>query len=264
MQVALELSGHPKANVRQVVISRTTVVGRSRDCGLQIASGSVSRKHCEIRIAGDAVSVVDLGSSNGTFVGPDRLPAGEERPLPSGTRLNVGGVRFVVSYTPAGRGVEGQTPSTAGVAAAEPEVAGETIPAGSAILGVDSDDVPFVPAEPILVDDALSTERTLEMPASNHDFDVIEEAFGGPEPLLADEPGTPVAATRAEEPILEADEDPILASAEPSPPVDEPIVPDEDEAFSFLMDEGDEPSDPSKTKAEDSRLGDFLNQLGRD
>ncbi|HEX6983954.1 MAG TPA: FHA domain-containing protein, partial [Planctomycetaceae bacterium] len=102
MQVSLELSGHPKANVQKVILSDTTLVGRSRSCGLQIASAAVSRKHCEIRLNGESVSVIDLGSSNGTFVDAERLPAGEERALRPGCRLNIGGVRFLVRYEPAG------------------------------------------------------------------------------------------------------------------------------------------------------------------
>nr|MDQ3333286.1 FHA domain-containing protein [Planctomycetota bacterium] len=185
MHVTLELSGHPKANVKRVVIADRVVVGRSRECGLQIASAAVSRKHCEIRVGKDSVSVIDLGSSNGTFLDSTRLPAGEERPLPSGCRLNIGGVRFVVSYETAGK--------TSAPVAATPVVASETVPgdalpvetlapgeelaevgvsgelgARSAILDDDSPllgDAGFVDDDPMLEDVEPSDAAALHEPA---------------------------------------------------------------------------------------------------
>ena len=96
MQVSLELAGHPKANVKQVMLGVTTVIGRSKECQLRIASTSVSRRHCEIRMAPTTVSVVDLGSSNGTFLNSERLPAGEEFSLVEGCSLQIGSVQFIV------------------------------------------------------------------------------------------------------------------------------------------------------------------------
>ena len=49
-------------------------VGRHRECALRLASVSVSARHGEIRVdAGGNVSVRDLGSTNGTFVGGHRV-----------------------------------------------------------------------------------------------------------------------------------------------------------------------------------------------
>jgi pSer/pThr/pTyr-binding forkhead associated (FHA) protein len=51
-----------------VLLSNETVVGRSSECGVTIQSSVVSRHHCRIRRAKDALYIVDLGSSNGTWV----------------------------------------------------------------------------------------------------------------------------------------------------------------------------------------------------
>lgn len=51
------------------------VVGRSVDSDCVLASRNVSKKHAEILVAGDAVFVRDLGSTNGTFVNGVRVTA---------------------------------------------------------------------------------------------------------------------------------------------------------------------------------------------
>src|SRR5207253_2303083 len=50
------------------VDSRRVVIGRSRECDIQISDPNASRRHAEIRRDGDTFSVVDLGSTNGTDV----------------------------------------------------------------------------------------------------------------------------------------------------------------------------------------------------
>lgn len=53
----------------KVEANKPIVLGRSDDADFQLASGGISKKHCQIReVAGGKLEVVDLGSSNGTFV----------------------------------------------------------------------------------------------------------------------------------------------------------------------------------------------------
>jgi Protein of unknown function (DUF3662)/FHA domain len=68
------------------------VIGRSRDCDIVLADANVSRRHAEIRPAGDGWSIADLGSTNGVKV--NGRPVGTERPatLASGDRVDVGTV----------------------------------------------------------------------------------------------------------------------------------------------------------------------------
>lgn len=69
------------------------VLGRREDCQIRIPLANVSRQHCELRIAGDALSVRDLGSSNGTFVNGQRV---EDAKLNAGDMLTVGKAVFMV------------------------------------------------------------------------------------------------------------------------------------------------------------------------
>jgi DNA-binding winged helix-turn-helix (wHTH) protein len=63
--------------------------GRDADCALVIDAGTVSRRHARITVASGAATIVDLDSTNGTFVkgvrisGPTRLEPGDELALGS-------------------------------------------------------------------------------------------------------------------------------------------------------------------------------------
>jgi hypothetical protein len=45
-----------------------TVIGRGADCDLQLTDPGISRRHAELRLEGDAIILVDLGSTNGIRV----------------------------------------------------------------------------------------------------------------------------------------------------------------------------------------------------
>ena len=45
-----------------------TLLGRGTDCDLRLVDPGVSRHHCELRVEDGQVVLVDLGSTNGTFV----------------------------------------------------------------------------------------------------------------------------------------------------------------------------------------------------
>jgi pSer/pThr/pTyr-binding forkhead associated (FHA) protein len=49
-------------------IKNGTVVGRSNDCDIVILLAHLSRRHAEFKVQDDTLEVVDLNSSNGTFV----------------------------------------------------------------------------------------------------------------------------------------------------------------------------------------------------
>ena len=48
-------------------------IGRSSDCEITIEDAKVSRKHAVFRVEGEAVTVEDLGSANGTLVNGQRI-----------------------------------------------------------------------------------------------------------------------------------------------------------------------------------------------
>jgi len=59
---------------REAVARRGTVrIGSATDNDLVLTDGAVSRTHLEVRLRGDEVHVVDLGSTNGTNVDGVRI-----------------------------------------------------------------------------------------------------------------------------------------------------------------------------------------------
>lgn len=71
------------------------VIGRSRDCDVVLSDSNVSRRHAEIRPAGDAWIITDLGSTNGVKVNGRTVSTS---PLKPGDDVVVGtvDVRFEV------------------------------------------------------------------------------------------------------------------------------------------------------------------------
>jgi FhaA, N-terminal domain/FHA domain len=58
---------------RREVKERRVVIGRSRDCDIQLNDANVSRRHAELRQEGASYWVVDLGSTNGMEVNGKRV-----------------------------------------------------------------------------------------------------------------------------------------------------------------------------------------------
>ena len=74
------------------------VVGRGSEADLRINDPGVSRRHAEFRVSAEggrtSVSVVDLGSTNGTLVGRQRI---DEADLADGDTVRVGNTDIVVN-----------------------------------------------------------------------------------------------------------------------------------------------------------------------
>jgi diguanylate cyclase (GGDEF)-like protein len=78
---------------KRITLARGALtIGRSSKNDVQLDADSVSRVHCEIRTGDDAVTLVDRGSTNGTYVN-DRLAQGE-LVLRDGDQVKVGGAIF--------------------------------------------------------------------------------------------------------------------------------------------------------------------------
>ena len=74
--------------------AQALVLGRSRECDIQVLDPNVSRRHAEIRPNGGGYTVVDLGSTNGVEVEGRRV---KELSLEDGTRFTVGSTEVVFS-----------------------------------------------------------------------------------------------------------------------------------------------------------------------
>jgi len=87
----------PESAVRRVALPPGSLtIGRAPPSSLLLEGAEVSRAHCRIDAEGDAVSVTDLNSTNGTFLDNDRLSG--TAPLPHGTLLRIGNYVLTCEY----------------------------------------------------------------------------------------------------------------------------------------------------------------------
>jgi pSer/pThr/pTyr-binding forkhead associated (FHA) protein len=76
------------------VAARRMVIGRSKDCDIQLADPNVSRRHAEVRQEGATYWLVDLDSTNGVEVDGKRV---NRLRLVDGTRFTIGSTEIVFS-----------------------------------------------------------------------------------------------------------------------------------------------------------------------
>jgi hypothetical protein len=77
---------------RHELDKRRVVIGRSKDCDIQVSDPNVSRRHAEVRQEGAAHWVIDLNSTNGTEINGRRLKRAKLRP---GDTITVGSTELV-------------------------------------------------------------------------------------------------------------------------------------------------------------------------
>lgn len=106
------LVAHSKLEKKEIRLGAETLIGRSPECNLRIASGQVSRRHCLIKVAETVVSVRDLGSANGTRLNGQTIDSEQDVPVPPGSTLVVGPLKFSVQFTPPKAASEGRKGST--------------------------------------------------------------------------------------------------------------------------------------------------------
>jgi hypothetical protein len=91
-QISLEVEGRVER-----VTSPVTVLGRGTEADVVVDDAGVSRRHAEIHADGGRARVIDLGSTNGTFVDGERVSErGSE--LAEGSRITIGRTRLVVHF----------------------------------------------------------------------------------------------------------------------------------------------------------------------
>ncbi len=90
--VALTVDG-----TRHEVQQQRAVLGRSRECDVQLADSNVSRRHAELRQEGTSYWIVDLGSTNGVEVNGKRVKRAKLR---DGDTITIGSTDVVFSREP--------------------------------------------------------------------------------------------------------------------------------------------------------------------
>ena len=83
----LTVGGH-----RHELDGERAVIGRSKDCDIQVSDPNVSRRHAEVRREGDSFVLVDLDSTNGIEVDGRRVKRLE---LTDGSRFTIGSTEAV-------------------------------------------------------------------------------------------------------------------------------------------------------------------------
>jgi hypothetical protein len=87
-----EPDGHGSMQRTFELTSPVTMLGRGTDCDLRLVDPGVSRHHAELRVEDDEVVLVDLGSTNGTFVNSEPV---RRVALTDGTRVTLGRTTLV-------------------------------------------------------------------------------------------------------------------------------------------------------------------------
>jgi len=83
---------------KRVLSERHVVLGRSKECDLQVPDANVSRRHAELRQEGASWWVVDLDSTNGLEVNGKRV---QRAKLADGDTITLGGTDLVFGRTSA-------------------------------------------------------------------------------------------------------------------------------------------------------------------
>ena len=81
---------HPDAH--HIVGPSGLKIGRTKPADIIVPEPSVSREHCTVELAADKLRVLDLNSTNGTYIDDKRI--GRAEILPVGSILRVGNVSF--------------------------------------------------------------------------------------------------------------------------------------------------------------------------
>ena len=107
-QITLRFEGTDSAKTKhsfevtlEKLMSRSDgmVIGRAAEqCDFVVAHPTVSRRHARLKVAGDALQVEDLGSTNGTRVGEQALKAGEPVALHAGNKLRIGDIDMMLRH----------------------------------------------------------------------------------------------------------------------------------------------------------------------
>ena len=77
---------------RRELTSRRVVIGRSKDCDVQLADPNASRRHAELRQEGSAYWLIDLDSTNGSSVNGHRTARAK---LDSGDVITIGSTELL-------------------------------------------------------------------------------------------------------------------------------------------------------------------------
>ena len=90
----------PAAKQRTYTVHLPILLGRGEEAKFRVPHDRISRRHCEFFERQGLVYLRDLGSTNGTFLNDQQVPANTEASVPPGAVVRVGGLSLRVEYQP--------------------------------------------------------------------------------------------------------------------------------------------------------------------
>ena len=97
MKIRLNVVGGTDTKSRVRVDPLPFVIGRHEECHLQLASRTVSRRHCQLELQDEQLFVRDLGSRNPTRLNNEKLEPSSPEAIWHGDLIRVGKISFRVS-----------------------------------------------------------------------------------------------------------------------------------------------------------------------
>lgn len=84
------------------------IIGRDPLCEIRFNSGTVSRKHANLKVSYDKrkFTIIDLGSSNGVIIMPNVLLKKDKKPLESGDEFQIGEIVLKLMITDFDEGIQ--------------------------------------------------------------------------------------------------------------------------------------------------------------
>ncbi len=97
-RVSLAVIAGPESGRIYEIEKPRVVIGRS-DADINVDDPEVSRQHAALEIFGEKVTLIDMGSTNGTIVGEEQV---QEAALENHSEFSIGGSTLMLILTPTG------------------------------------------------------------------------------------------------------------------------------------------------------------------
>jgi predicted component of type VI protein secretion system len=166
------------------------VIGRGESCEVRLPDASVSARHASLRQRGADYVLLDEGSTNGTFMGPVRLPPQTPRVVRSGERVRAGRVWLEIRIEPA-------------IVKGSPVVAARELALALVTRGLESQGIDPSHAADALADIERSADEVMaDDEAPSPPAGPVDDVDETPAPEGVATDGTPTPAPAAAAPIV--------------------------------------------------------------